>query len=138
VAFFLHNKPLSFLALIGVVGLAGVVVNSAIVLVSYINDLRRQNPEWDLKESLAKASSHRLRAVAVTGLTTVGGLVPAAYGIGGHDRILAPMTLALAWGLVSATMLTLIWVPCGMALVDDAGKKIAPYFQRWTEKFRRF
>ncbi len=117
-AFFLHKKPLSFLALIGIVGLAGVVVNSAIVLISYVNDLKDTN-EMSLHEALAKASSHRLRAVIVTSLTTVGGLFPTAYGWGGHDSILVPMTLALAWGLVSGTLLTLIWVPCGYAIIND-------------------
>lgn len=117
-SFFLHQRPLSFLALIGVVGLAGVVVNSAIVLVSYINDLKAET-NLTRNEILAKASSHRLKAVMVTSLTTVGGLFPTAYGIGGYDAILVPMTLALAWGLVSGTLLTLIWVPCGYAIMDD-------------------
>ncbi|MCB0342967.1 MAG: efflux RND transporter permease subunit [Pseudobdellovibrionaceae bacterium] len=125
-AFFLHNKPLSFLALIGVVGLAGVVVNSAIVLVSYINDLIDEG-KLGLHEILAKASGNRLRAVLVTSLTTVGGLFPTAYSIGGHDSILVPMTLALAWGLVSGTILTLIWIPCGYAIIDD----ISGLFHRW-------
>ncbi|MCB0421465.1 MAG: efflux RND transporter permease subunit, partial [Bdellovibrionales bacterium] len=120
-AFFLHQRPLSFLAMIGVVGLAGVVVNSAIVLVSYIKDLQREE-KWDFEEILAVASAHRLRAVMVTSLTTVGGLFPTAYGIGGYDSILVPMTLALAWGLVSGTILTLIWVPCGYAIIDDLSK----------------
>ena len=118
-AFFLHGKPLSFLAMIGTVGLAGVVVNSAIVLVSYINDLRQENPHSSLESLLPMAASGRLRAVMVTSLTTVGGLLPTAYGWGGYERMLVPMTLALAWGLASGTLLTLIWVPCGYAIVED-------------------
>lgn len=117
-AFFLHQRPLSFLAMIGVVGLAGVVVNSAIVLVSFIKDLQKEGRS-EFKEILAIASAHRLRAVMVTSLTTIGGLFPTAYGIGGYDPILVPMTLALAWGLVSGTLLTLIWVPCGYAIIND-------------------
>ncbi|MCB0365610.1 MAG: efflux RND transporter permease subunit [Bdellovibrionaceae bacterium] len=118
-AFFLHNRPLSFLAMIGTVGLAGVVVNSAIVLVSYINDLKQEKPHLDLHQILAQASGARLRAVMVTSLTTIGGLLPTAYGWGGYERMLVPMTLALAWGLASGTILTLIWVPCGYAIVED-------------------
>ena len=118
-AFFVHDKPLGFLALIGVVGLAGVAVNSAIVLVSFIDQLRVESPELSLIEVLAKASSKRLRAVVVTSLTTVGGLIPTAYGIGGSDPILVPMTLAIAWGLVSGTILTILWVPCGYIILED-------------------
>ena len=117
-AFWAHGKPLSFLAMIGVVGLAGVVVNSAIVLVSYIDELQDEEG-LSVTDALAKASAHRLRAVLVTSLTTVGGLFPTAYGLGGNDSLLVPMTLALAWGLVSGTLLTLIWVPCFYSIMYD-------------------
>lgn len=117
-AFFLHQKPLSFFALIGILGLAGVVVNAAIVLVSYIEELKITT-SLNLKQVLAKASADRLRAVLITSLTTVGGLMPTAYGIGGSDPILVPMTLAMAWGLVSGTILTLIWIPCGYMILED-------------------
>lgn len=125
-AFYLHAKPLSFMALIGVVGLAGVVINSAIVLISFIKELEL-NSKLERTEMLAKATSLRLRAVLVTTLTTVCGLLPTAYGIGGYDPILVPLTLALAWGLVSGTVLTLIWVPCCVAITDD----INSMFSRW-------
>ena len=118
ISFYLHGRPFSFIAMIGVVGLAGVIVNAAIVLVSYIDEVR-QDGSMTLNEALAKASTHRLRSVMVTSLTTVGGLLPSAYGIGGTDEILVPMTLALAWGLVSGTIITLIWVPCGYAIIED-------------------
>ncbi len=119
-SFWAHGRPLSFLAMIGIVGLAGVVVNSAIVLLSYISDLKQELKDSVSRDTvLAKASAHRLRAVLVTSLTTVGGLFPTAYGVGGYDSLLVPMTLALAWGLVSGTLLTLIWVPCFFAIVED-------------------
>ena len=120
-SFYIHGRPLSFFALIGVVGLAGVVVNAAIVLVSYISELMTVDG-LALHDALARASAQRLRAVLATVLTTVGGLLPTAYGIGGYDSVLVPMTLALAWGLVSATVLTLIWIPCGYAIIDDFKK----------------
>lgn len=128
-AFYVHDRPLSFFALIGVVGLAGVVVNAAIVLVSYIRDLI-QLYGMSLHDALAKAAASRLRAVVVTSLTTVGGLLPTAYGIGGYDSVLVPMTLALAWGLVSATILSLIWVPCGYAILDDFKQLPSRLWQR--------
>ena len=136
-AFYAHDRPLSFFALIGVVGLAGVVVNAAIVLLSYIRDLMKEHGA-QLHDALAKASASRLRAVVVTSLTTVGGLLPTAYGIGGYDSVLVPMTLALAWGLVSATILSLIWVPCGYAILDDIKQLPARLWQRIKKDSKEF
>jgi multidrug efflux pump subunit AcrB len=118
VAFFFHNKPISFLAMIGVIGLAGIIVNSGIVLISFIDQLREEG-KMSLDKILVKASGMRLRAVLVTSLTTVSGLLPTAYGIGGSDSMLVPMTMAMAWGLTSGTILTLIWVPCAYAILED-------------------
>ena len=111
IAFLLHQEPLSFLSIMGVVGLAGVVVNDSIVLVDYANQLRRENPTADLKALLVRAASTRLRAVLLTTITTVLGLLPTAYGLGGFDPFLVPMALAFAWGLAFATSLTLVLVP---------------------------
>lgn len=124
VSFFIHNKPLSFMALIGVVGLAGVVINAAIVLVSFLDERvdRKADPSIYL-DQIAKGTSLRLRAICVTTLTTVIGLMPTAYGLGGSDFLLIPMTLALSWGLVSGTLLTLVWVPCIYATMNDIFKK---------------
>ena len=118
IAFFFHNKPISFLAMIGVIGLAGIIVNSGIVLISFIDQMREEG-KMELHEILVKASGMRLRAVLVTSLTTVSGLIPTAYGIGGSDSMLVPMTMAMAWGLTSGTILTLMWVPCAYAILED-------------------
>lgn len=121
VAFFFHQRPISFLALIGVIGLGGIIVNSGIVLISFIDQMREEG-KLSLHEILVKASGMRLRAVLVTSLTTISGLLPTAYGIGGNDAILIPMTLAMAWGLTSGTILTLVWVPCAYAILEDFGQ----------------
>lgn len=118
IAFALHQRPISFLALIGVIGLGGIIVNSGIVLITFIEELKRET-KLSFNEVLVKASSLRLRAVFVSSLTTISGLLPTAYGIGGSDAILIPMTLAMAWGLTSGTILTLIWVPAAYAIGDD-------------------
>jgi multidrug efflux pump subunit AcrB len=117
-SFFLHQRPISFLALIGIIGLTGIIVNSGIVLISFIEQLKKDSKE-SLDIILAKASKMRLRAVLVTSLTTVSGLLPTAYGIGGRDIILIPMTMSMAWGLVSGTLLTIIWIPCAYAIQED-------------------
>ena len=135
IAFFFHNRPISFLAMIGVIGLAGIIVNSGIILISFIDQLRDEG-KLELHAILAKASGMRLRAVLVTSLTTISGLIPTAYGIGGSDSMLVPMTLAMAWGLTSGTILTLIWVPCAYAILEDWNDFLSKFtlFKKSKEK----
>ncbi len=117
VAFFLHGRPVSFMALIGIIGLTGIIVNSGIVLIEFIEIARREG--MTLNEALVKASSQRLLAVVATAFSTVLGLFPTAYGIGGQDEMLIPITLAMAWGLTSGTILTLVFIPPAYAIVED-------------------
>ena len=116
-AFLLHSKPLSFSTMVGTVGLAGVVINAAIILVSFIEKRRKETTEKNLNKILAKAAADRMRPIFITSATTVLGLFPTSYGIGGHDSFLLPVTLALTWGLISGTLLTLVWTPCGYAII---------------------
>jgi multidrug efflux pump subunit AcrB len=119
-SFTVINRPLSFLAFIGVVGLTGVVINSAIILVDYVRELQTEKGEGaNLKDILVEASGKRLRAVLATGLTTVVGLLPTAFGWGGYDAILVDITLALSWGMIIGTVLTLIWIPAGFLILSD-------------------
>jgi multidrug efflux pump subunit AcrB len=117
VAFFLHDRPVSFMALIGIIGLTGIIVNSGIVLIEFIEIARREG--MALNEALVKASSQRLLAVVATAFSTILGLFPTAYGIGGSDDMLIPITLAMAWGLTSGTLLTLIFIPPAYAILED-------------------
>lgn len=119
ISFWAHGRPIGFLALNGVIALGGIIVNNGIILIDYINRMRKEN-SLSLSEILVKAPVDRLRPVLATSLTTMGGLFPTAYGIGGSDNMLIPMTLALAWGLFTGTFLTLIWIPSGYAIIEDA------------------
>jgi multidrug efflux pump subunit AcrB len=97
-----------------------VVINSAIILVDYIEELRR-DPRWSslpLQRLLVLAARRRLRAVLATGLTTIVGLLPTAFGLGGYDPILVPMTLALSWGMIVGTVLSL-WIPAGYQVLQE-------------------
>jgi multidrug efflux pump subunit AcrB len=130
-AFALHGEPLSFIAMLGVIGLGGVVVNDSLVLVNHINDLRKKRPEEDLGKLVIEGTSDRLRAVILTTLTTVVGLLPLAYGLGGSDPFIAPMCLALAYGLLFATPITLVLVPSLYVIRHDLGgvaKRVAGSF----------
>ncbi|RKY37039.1 MAG: AcrB/AcrD/AcrF family protein [Candidatus Omnitrophota bacterium] len=115
--FLIHHEPLCFLALLGIVGLVGVVVNDSIVLVDFINKLRIQGVER--RTSIVNAGTLRFRPVLLTTLTTVAGLSTVAYGIGGFDPFLRPMALAIGWGLFFSTWITLLVMPCFYAIIDD-------------------
>lgn len=131
VSFWFHGRPVSFLAMIGVIGLAGIIVNNGIILIDFINQMKDQK-KMDLREILIKAPTIRLKPVMATSLTTMGGLFPTAYGLGGADAMLVPMTLAMAWGLTTGTILTLIWIPAGYAIIEDMMKLVnkIPFFAK--------
>lgn len=122
IGFSIHNEPLGFLAMTGIIGLAGVVVNDALVLVNHINELRQANANTDIKEIVATGSANRLRPVLLTTISTAAGLMPLAYGIGGIDPYMSPMALALGWGLLFATLLTLVLVPSLYVIGNDIGR----------------
>jgi multidrug efflux pump subunit AcrB len=109
-AFFIHNIPLGFMALIGFLGLTGVVVNDSLVMISFLNNSIKDNAELSI-EKLAVAARYRLRPIMLTTATTAAGLFPMAYGFGGKSPITTPMMLAIAWGLIFATVITLILIP---------------------------
>jgi len=112
ITFAAHGEVFSFLGLLGVVGMAGVVVNDSLVLVNYLNELYQSGQTRDIPALVAKGTADRLRAILLTTVTTAAGLLPLAYGIGGTDATMMPMALALGWGLLLATPLTLVLIPC--------------------------
>ncbi|MDP6490686.1 MAG: efflux RND transporter permease subunit, partial [Kiritimatiellia bacterium] len=116
-ALILHGKPLSMMAMLGMVGMAGVVVNDAIVLVSFINGLRRDG--MPVHDAILEGARKRVRPILLTSVTTVLGLAPVIYGIGGYEPFVAPAAIVLAYGLVFATFLTLLVVPCMYSIGAD-------------------
>jgi len=112
-AFYFHGEPLSFFALTGSLALMGVIVNDSLVMVSHLNYIKEKSAALEDKIVwIARGSRDRLRAVVLTTLTTMAGVLPLAYGIGGTDVFLQPMVLALGYGLIFGTVLTLILLPC--------------------------
>ncbi len=122
IAFSLHGEPFGFLAMLGAVGMSGVVVNDSLVLVNHLNALKLRDPSQSPLHLVVQGTSDRLRAILMTTLTTVAGLLPLAYGIGGTDIYMGPMALALGYGILFATPLTLVLVPCLYLIGDDIGK----------------
>ncbi|MBI4397080.1 MAG: efflux RND transporter permease subunit, partial [Elusimicrobia bacterium] len=118
-ALILHGKPASFMALLGVVAMTGVVVNNAIVLDNFINKRRAEGAS--AKEAAIDAGVVRLRPIWASSITTLLGLFPTAYGFGGYEPFVAPMALSLAWGLTIAMPMTVFLIPMVYVLADDAG-----------------
>jgi len=112
-AFFLHGETLSFFAILGTLALVGVIVNDSLVMVSHLNYLKTKAlDKLTIHEWIIQGSKDRLRAVVLTSLTTLAGIIPLAYGIGGTDYILQPMALSLGYGLLFGTLMTLVLLPC--------------------------
>ena len=122
ISFYLHDlfwkpMPLSFFSTMGMVALTGVVVNSSLIMVVFIQRAREKGVDY--VEAAIQAGRRRLRAVILTATTTVVGLLPTAYGWGGMDPFVSPMALALSWGLAFATLVTLFTIPAAYVFAAD-------------------
>ena len=113
----LTGQSISVVVLIGLIMLAGIVVNNAIVLVDYINHLRR-NEGMAKVEAVMRAGTVRLRPILMTTSTTVLGLLPMALGLGEGAEIRAPMAITVIGGLLVSTILTLVVIPVVYATLD--------------------
>ena len=124
-------------AFIGVIMLAGIVVNNAIVMVDYINTLRRRDG-LSRKEAILKAGPTRLRPILMTTLTTVLALVPLVLGIGEGAEMSAPMATAVFGGLSFSTLITLVMVPCMYIILEDIKHKMLILLRLKRKKAKSF
>jgi len=115
-ALYITGTTINVVAFIGVIMLAGIVVNNAIVLVDLINQLRAEGTERF--EAIREAARARLRPILMTTLTTVLGLLPMAIGFGEGAEIRAPMAIAVIGGMLTSTFLTLVVIPVVYSLLD--------------------
>jgi HAE1 family hydrophobic/amphiphilic exporter-1 len=115
-ALWLTDTSLSVIVFIGLIMLAGIVVNNAIILVDLINQLRERGME---RITAIKEAAHlRLRPIMMTTLTTLLGLLPMAFGLGEGSEMRTPMAVTVIGGLLTSTMLTLLVVPVMYSLLD--------------------
>ena len=105
------GTTLNVQSFIGLIMLAGIVVNNAIVLVDYFNQLRHEEPTLTVDELLVKSGSRRLRPILMTTATTVLAMIPVALGWGDGGELEAPMARVVIGGLTSGTIITLIAIP---------------------------
>jgi HAE1 family hydrophobic/amphiphilic exporter-1 len=115
-ALWITGSTISVVVFIGLILLAGIVVNNAIVLIDFINQLREKGMEK--LEAIAEAGRSRLRPIMMTTLTTVLGLIPLALGIGEGAEVRAPMAITVIGGLTVSTLLTLVVIPVMYAVMD--------------------
>jgi len=117
VGLFLVGDPFTIASGIALVGLAGMVVNDSLVLIDFVN----KNREGGLPvvQALREAATDRMRAILLTTITTVFGVLPMAVGMGGRSAIWSPMATSIAFGLSFATVLTLLVIPSLYLILED-------------------
>jgi multidrug efflux pump subunit AcrB len=131
----LSNNPLTFVTLIGLLALSGIVVNDSLVLIDFINRYRKEHPR-QLYLAIVRACHVRMRPIMLTSLTTIFGLAPMAFGLGGKSPFWAPLATAIMWGLAFATVLILSMVPAYYAILEDIGYLIRHRRRRKAETIR--
>ena len=124
----LFGISLNMLSILGLVALAGVVVNDSLILVEFIN--RRQGAGETMDDSIMSAGKQRFRAIVLTTLTTFVGLLPMLFETSMQAQFVIPMAISLSFGIVFATTMTLILVPCCYRIVYDLKASIQSMRQR--------
>ena len=126
----LMGYDLSMMSLFGIVGLSGVVVNDSLVLIEATNRIREGGRT--ATESITAAGELRFRAIILTSITTFGGLTPMMLERSLQAKFLIPMAAGLGWGVLFATGITLLIIPCLYLILEDVkilGGKVFPRSQ---------
>jgi len=116
------GKTLSVPAFMGLIILMGIVVNNGIVMIDYINRLRKAGMERS--QAVIQGATVRLRPILITSITTIVGMLPMALSTSEGAEMRSPMAVAVAFGLLFAMALTLLVIPCVYSLVDSLSLKV--------------
>ncbi|MFC1670174.1 efflux RND transporter permease subunit, partial [Spirochaetota bacterium] len=122
----LHNMPMTFIPMLGMLGLIGIVINDTIVMIRHLNE--ECNSLGATFNIIIKGAANRFRPVILTTLTTFAGLLPTSYGIAGDLPVVRPMVLTMAWGLIFCTAVTLFFLPLLFSFIKVREKKIRKLF----------
>ncbi len=125
-ALWITQTPLSAPVLLGVILLAGIVVNNAILLVEYIEQYRRE-AGVEMEEAVIEAGVVRLRPIMMTTITTVFGMMPLSLGIGQGSELMQPLAIAVVGGLTVSMLLTLLVVPATYVILHRAGDRLTSF-----------
>ncbi len=122
--------PISLPVVIGILMLMGIVTKNAIMLVDFaVEEIAKGVPRT---EAIVDAGRKRARPIVMTTIAMVGGMLPSALGLDSGGEFRAPMAVAVIGGLISSTVLSLVFVPAVFALMDDVGKLIWRVFSRFV------
>ena len=113
----IFGVSISMLSIFGLIALAGVVVNDSLILVEFVN--RGRSDELSIEEALVDAGRQRFRAILLTTMTTFVGLLPMLFETSTQAQFVIPMALSLSFGIVFATTITLILIPCLYRVIYD-------------------
>jgi multidrug efflux pump subunit AcrB len=113
------GHPLSMMSLMGVIALSGVVVNDSLILVDFVN--KSISNGTDRYTAVVEAGTRRFRAILLTSLTTFFGLIPMLLERTLQAEMMVPMAISLAFGIVFATVITLLLLPCLYMILEDLG-----------------
>lgn len=127
----LTKTPLSVVAYLGIIMLGGIVVNNGIVLIDFINNLRKQG--YNTTEAAIEAASIRLRPILMTSLTTILGMLPLSIGLGSGSELRAPLARTVIGGLISSTFLTLIIIPIIYISVSNALERLRHFISSFKK-----
>ena len=131
-ALYLHDMPMGMMSLIGLIGTVGVSVNDSLIMVDQIMKRGRKMGQLT-RDAILDGASSRLRAIILTSVTTLGGVFPMAYGIGGESAFTQPLAFSLGWGLFFSTFLTLFALPAFIEIRRDFGR----WFTMGVNKFKK-
>jgi multidrug efflux pump subunit AcrB len=123
----MNDLSLGILSLNGIIALSGVVVNDSLLLVSRFNDLKQEYT--DIRQAIMLSARDRLRAVLLTSFTTFAGLMPLLGETSRQSQFLIPAAVSLAYGIMFATVITLILIPLLLMIQHD----VAQYFHRGSK-----
>jgi len=128
----LLGLDLTMLSWFGFFGLSGIVINDAIILVTFYRELREQG--MPIKQAIVEASCQRLRAVLLTSLTTIAGLLPLLFETSLQAQFLIPMAVSISFGLAYATVLILFVIPALISLIEERKEKSETKKQQRLER----
>ncbi|MEG0729860.1 MAG: efflux RND transporter permease subunit, partial [Cetobacterium sp.] len=124
----LTGQPFDLMVMIGIIMLAGTVVNNAIVLIDFITILRERGMSVD--EAVQESCKTRLRPIIMTTMTTVFGMIPLALGLGEGAELYSGMSIAVIFGLSFSTLLTLVVIPVLYMITEEMGEKAGKAFKK--------
>ena len=122
------GMTMSSLSMFGIIAVAGVVVNDSLVMVDFVNKARAEGVA--IKQAVMQAGARRFRAILLTSITTFIGVMPIIMETSLQAKIVIPMAVSLAFGVLFATVITLILIPCQYVALEDAKRLI----RKWRDK----